>query len=315
MEIMNSRQFMMVAGLALATVACGGGDNGGATASGLSGTIESDGSSTVAPITQAMAEEFRRANTGVSLPVGTSGTGGGFKRFCAGEIPISNASRPIKDTEIALCAQNKVEYVAFTVATDGMAIVVNPKNTTVPCMTVAQLKAVWEPNSAVRNWSQAVPGHESKEMKLYGPGTNSGTFDYFTEVIVGKQGESRSDYNASEDDNTLVQGVEGDEGALGYFGYAYFEQNQSRLKAVAVDGGAGCVIPSAATIKDGTYTPLSRPLFIYVAKQAMQRPEIQAFLKFYMENAAELVPQVGYVPLDAAEYQKNLQLLDSPSGN
>ncbi|MEO5509270.1 MAG: substrate-binding domain-containing protein, partial [Longimicrobiales bacterium] len=174
---------------------------------------------------------------------------------------------------------------------------------------------VWEPNSQVTNWSQAVAGHASKEIKLYGPGTNSGTFDYFTEVINGKQGSSRSDYNASEDDNTLVQGVEGDEGSLGYFGYAYFEQNAQRLKAIAVDGGNGCVMPTVATIKDGSYKPLSRPLFIYVEKKALARPEVKAFVKFYMEHAAELIPQVGYVPLDAAEYLKNVQMIESPSGN
>ncbi len=315
---MMTRNYATVATAAMLLVisACGGGDKpDAASGSGLSGTIESDGSSTVAPITQAMAEEFRKENSGVSLPVGTSGTGGGFKRFCAGEIPISNASRPIKDTEVELCTQNQVEYVAFTVATDGIAVVVNPKNTSVACITTDQLQKLWAPNSTIKNWSQAVAGHASKEIKLYGPGTNSGTFDYFTEVINGKQGSSRSDYNASEDDNTLVQGVEGDEGALGYFGYSYFEQNKARLKALAVDGGAGCVVPTAATIKDGTYKPLSRPLFVYVEKRAMQRPEIQAFLKFYMEHAPELVTAVGYVPLDAAEYTKNAALLGTPSGN
>jgi phosphate transport system substrate-binding protein len=298
----------------LTIAACGGGDQA-ANDSGLSGTIESDGSSTVAPITQAMAEEFRRENQNVSLPVGTSGTGGGFKRFCAGGIPISNASRPIKDSEIALCAQNNVEYVVFTVATDGIAVVVNPKNAAVACMTVEQLKRIWAPNSGVKDWAQVVTGHASEELKLYGPGTNSGTFDYFTEVINGEAGASRSDYNASEDDNTLVQGVEGDEGALGYFGFSYFDQNKERLKAVAVDGGAGCVLPTAATIRDGTYAPLSRPLFVYVEKQALQRPEVKAFLTFYMQHAAELVPQVGYVPLDEAAYQENMQKVAAPSGN
>jgi phosphate transport system substrate-binding protein len=315
---MNKRYRYFAVGIfAFSLMACSGdaksgGDNGG---SGLTGTIESDGSSTVGPITQAMAEEFRRENSGVSVPVGTSGTGGGFKRFCAGEIPIANASRPIKESEAAACSQNQVEYVSFTVATDGIAVVVNPANTGVPCLTTAQLKKLWAPNSTLKNWSEVVPGHPSREIKLYGPGTNSGTFDYFTEVINGKQGESRSDYNASEDDNTLVQGVEGDEGALGYFGYSYFEQNQQRLKAVPIDAGAGCVAPSTATIKDGTYKPLSRPLFVYVEKKALQRPEVQAFVRFYMEHAAELIPQVGYVPLDAAEYTKNVAQLGTPSGN
>jgi phosphate transport system substrate-binding protein len=301
----------------LGVTACGGGgdDKTGAADTGLTGTIEADGSSTVGPITQAMAEEFRKVNSGVSVPVGTSGTGGGFKRFCAGEIPISDASRPIKDTEAATCAQNSVEYVAFTVATDGIAVVAHPNNTTVACMTVDQLRKLWEPNSKINNWAQAVSGHPSKDMKLYGPGTNSGTFDYFTEAINGKTGASRSDYNASEDDNTLVQGVEGDEGALGYFGFAYYEQNAQHLKVIAVDGGNGCITPTVTTIKDGTYKPLSRPLFIYVEKKALARPEVKAFVKFYMDHAAELIPQVGYVPLDAAEYQKNVQLIESPSGN
>ena len=310
------RRFV-ISGIALATVlsiGCGGGDSDSTTASGLSGTIEADGSSTVGPITEAMGEEFRRENGGVSIAVGKSGTGGGFKRFCAGEIPIADASRPIKDSEAETCKANNVEYMQFPVATDGIAVVVNPGNANVPCLTVAQLKSLWDTGSRTSNWSQLVPGHASQEIKLYGPGTNSGTFDYFTEVINGKAGASRSDYSASEDDNTLVQGVEGDAGAIGYFGFAYYEQNQQRLKAVAVDNGKGCVAPTVETIRNGSYAPLSRPIFIYVAKSALQRPEINAFVKFYMEHATELVPQVGYVPLDAGAYQQNVQQLGTASG-
>ena len=307
--MMNTRiAAAFAATLVIAVTACGG-DRGSDDGSGLSGTIESDGSSTVFPVAQAMAEEFRRENRNVSLPVGKSGTGGGFKRFCAGEIPIANASRPIKDSEIALCAQNNVEYVQLHIATDGIAIVVNPANTFAQCIKVDELKKLWAPNSTVSTWQQVNAAWPAEPIKLFGPGTNSGTFDYFTEEVMGESGASRSDYNASEDDNTLVQGVEGEAGGFGYFGFAYYMENQARLRAVAVDGGSGCVMPTPETIANGTYKPLSRPLFVYVTKPALQRPEVVAFLKFYMEHAAELVPQVGYVALAPELYQENVQLL------
>jgi phosphate transport system substrate-binding protein len=310
----------IAAALPLLVVACGGGDGGagdGAAMPGseLSGKVEIDGSSTVYPISEAMAEEFTLSTGGgVRATVGQSGTGGGFKRFCGGETDISNASRPIKDSEKELCGSNGVGYVDFLVGLDGIAVVTNPKNDYAACITVAELKRIWEPNSTVKMWSDVRPAWPKKEIKLYGPGTNSGTFDYFTEAVMGQEDASRADYTASEDDNVLVQGVEGDEFALGYFGYAYYEENQSRLKHLAVDPGSGCVDPTTETIKTGTYKPLSRPLFIYVNKAALARPEVNAFVKFYLENAAELVPQVGYVALEGAQYQSAVTQLQQATG-
>jgi phosphate transport system substrate-binding protein len=300
-------QIRKAAGLAvLVGLGCSGGD-GNSAAGKLSGSISADGSSTVYPITEAIAEEFGREHEGaVRVTVGLSGTGGGFKRFCAGETDVSNASRVIKDSEKELCAQNQVGYVEIPVAYDGLSLVVNPQNNFAQCLTVAELKKIWEPASKVRRWSDVRQGFPNTEMKLYGPGTSSGTFDYFTEEITGKAGASRADYTASEDDNVLVQGVEGDPASLGYFGYAYFKENAQKLKLVGVDSGAGCVQPSEQTIKDGSYAPLSRPLFIYVSDKAMARPEVKAFVEYYINNAPELVPQVGYVALDAARYQEQL---------
>ena len=303
----NSKYYrgMLLLGV-VALIACGGGEAGSKAASGnLSGTIGADGSSTVYPITEAMAEEFMKGNPGVRVTVGESGTGGGFKRFCVGETDISDASRPIKDEEKQTCAKSGVEFVEFPVAYDGLSIVVNPQNDFVTCLTTAELKKIWEPGSKVKSWSDVRAGFPNQPIKLFGPGTASGTFDYFTEEINGKQGASRPDYTASEDDNVLVQGVEGDKYSLGYFGYAYYAENQGKLKLVGVDPGTGCVTPSQETVKSGTYKPLSRPLFVYVTKKAMARPEVQAFIKFYNDKATELIPQVGYVPLDAPRYQEN----------
>lgn len=293
-------------------IACGGPD-AGRDQSALSGSIGADGSSTVYPITEAMAEEFMREQSGVTVTVGQSGTGGGFKRFCAGETDISNASRPIKETEAQLCQQNSVQFVEVPVAYDGLSIVVNPQNDFATCLTVAELKKIWEPGSKVTKWSDVRAGFPAQPIKLYGPGTASGTFDYFTEEITGATGASRPDYTASEDDNVLVQGVEGDRYSLGYFGYAYYVENQGRLKLLGVDAGAGCVTPTQETVKSLQYKPLSRPLFIYVSNKALARPEVGAFTRFYVEHAAELVPQVGYIPLDAAIYQENLGKLTSGS--
>ena len=279
-----------------------------ATQTGLSGTIEIDGSSTVYPISEAMAEEFGRETGGsVRVTVGFSGTGGGFKRFCAGETHISNASRPIKDGERELCAQNGVEFLELPVAIDGLAVAVNPQNTFAECLTVAELKKIWEPGSTVSSWAEVRQGFPDQPLKLYGAGTNSGTFDYFTEAIVGEEDASRGDYSASEDDNVLVQGVVGDPGSLGYFGYAYYIENEGQMKAVAIDGGSGCVAPTPETITSGQYAPLSRPLFIYVSRKALQRPEVAAFVRFYIEHATELVPEVGYVARPAGDYQNALQ--------
>jgi phosphate transport system substrate-binding protein len=284
-----------VVGLALVTAACGRTEAGGG---GLSGSIGVDGSSTVFPITQAIAEEFSAEQPGVRVSVGTSGTGGGFEKFCAGETALSDASRPIDvDEEAPICAENGVEYLELQVAIDGLSVVVNPENDFATCLTAEELAAIWGPDSRVDNWSDVRPGFPDRPLTLYGPGTDSGTFDYFTDEIVGEEGASRSDYTASEDDNVLVQGVGGDPNALGYFGYAYYEQNQDKLKILGVDGGSGCVSPDRQTIESGDYTPLSRPLFIYVSKEAAGRTEVAAFVDFYLATVNELVSEVGYIPV------------------
>jgi phosphate transport system substrate-binding protein len=254
------------------------------------------------------------ASGGVQVTVGQSGTGGGFKRFCTGETDISNASREIKESEVAECAANGVEYEQFAVALDGMAIVVHAENDWVQCLTVGELRSIWEPGSAVRNWSDVRPEWPASQMRLYGPGTNSGTFDYFTEAIMGEMAVSRPDYVASEDDNVLVQGVEGDRYSLGYFGYAYYHENQTRLRALAVDGGSGCVMPTIETINSGEYSPLSRPLFIYVNIASLERPEVARFVEFYLEQAAGLVPQTGYIALPASDYEQGLNRLAGLTG-
>jgi phosphate transport system substrate-binding protein len=268
----------------------------------LSGKIVADGSSTVGPITIAVAEEFGKQAGGVEVSVDISGTGGGFKRFCAGETDIQNASRAIKDEEITLCRDGQVEYFTFEVAYDGITVVVNPENDFVECLTVDQLKQLWQPNSTVKTWQDLNPEWPADTINLYGPGTDSGTFDYFTEQIVGEEGASRTDYTPSEDDNVLVQGVAGDANGLAYFGYAYYVENQDVLKAVAVDGGNGCVMPSKETIRDGTYTPLSRPLYVYVKRESLTRPEVQEFMRFYLANARELVDDVGFVDSPGSVY-------------
>lgn len=279
-------------------VACGPGARGGGGGGDLSGAVNIDGSSTVFPITQAVAEEWGAVQPDVQISVGVSGTGGGFEKFCRGETDISNASRPIDPEEEApVCEENGVEYLELPVAMDGLSVVANPENDFVDCLTVEELKTIWEPGSEVDTWSEVRDGFPDQPVALYGPGTDSGTFDYFTDAIVGEEGASRSDYTASEDDNVLVQGVAGDANALGYFGFAYFEQNQDKVRAVAVDGGDGCVEPTRETIVSGEYAPLSRPIFIYVGKDAARRPEVSAFVDFYLESVQDLVPSVGYVAL------------------
>jgi len=273
-----------------------------AAAKGVSGSIGIDGSSTVYPITEAVAEEFGKANPSCKVTVGISGTGGGFKKFAAGQIDISDASRPIKAEEVEKAKEGKVEFIELPVAYDGLTIVVNKKNSWCDTLTVAELKKIWEPGSKVKNWSEVRTGWPSKPIKLYGPGTDSGTFDYFTEAVCGKSGASRSDYTASEDDNVIVTGVAGDEGGLGYFGLAYYEENADKLKAVPIDGGKGAVEPSLNTVKNGKYAPLSRPLFIYVNKSRVKRPEVDAFVRFYLQNAGELAREVGYIPLPDEAY-------------
>ena len=272
----------------------------------LAGTIEIDGSSTVYPVSEAMAEEFHKLNPRVNVNVGVSGTGGGFKRFTVGEIDISDASRPIKDTEIAAATDNGVDYLELKVGTDGLSVMVNPKNDFVECLTLEELKKIWEPGSQINNWSQVRPGFPDRPLRLYGADTDSGTFDYFTEEIVGETQASRADYTASADDNVLIQGIAGDRNALGYFGYAYYAESPDKLKLVAIDSGSGCVMATASTIENGQYQPLSRPLLIYVNKESLKRPEVMAFVEFYMINGRSLVSEVGYVPLQESVYQNIL---------
>ncbi|MEN8375761.1 MAG: PstS family phosphate ABC transporter substrate-binding protein [Gemmatimonadota bacterium] len=279
-----------------------------------SGAVGIDGSSTVYPITEAVAEEYMIANDGaVRVTVGISGTGGGFKRFCAGETDINDASRAIKGSELEACGAAGVEAIELPVAFDGLSVVVNPQNDWVDCLTVGELRRIWEPESAVSSWTHVRDDFPDVELRLYGPGTDSGTFDYFTEAIVGEEDASRADYTASEDDNVLVQGVAGDRGALGYFGYAYYEENADRMKIVPVDSGAGCVAPSPETVNSGAYAPLSRPVFIYVSSGALERPAVVDFVRFYMDNAAALVREVGYIPLQPAQYQDNIDRVDAAS--
>ncbi len=285
----------------LAAVGCGGTGGG---AGDLSGRVVIDGSSTVFPISEAVAEEFRIEQPGVEVVVGISGTGGGFQKFCNGETDISNASRPIRQQEIDACRNNGIDFIELPVAFDALTVVVHPSNDWVDCITVAELKKMWEPaaQGTITRWNQVNPGWPDRPLRLYGAGTDSGTFDYFTEAIVGREDASRGDYTASEDDNVLVQGVAGDPNALGYFGLAYYLENRSRLKALKVDGGQGCVEPSVDNVINGTYRPLSRPLFIYVSTRAMERPEVQAFVDFYLDVAGDLANEVGYVRLPDAAY-------------
>lgn len=282
---------------------------------GPSGTVMVDGSSTVYPVTEAVAEEFTlEMGRAVRVMVGISGTGGGFKRFCTGETDLSNASRAISASERDLCAEHGVEFLELPIAYDGLTVAVNRENEFAACLTVEELKRIWAPGSEVRRWSDVRGSWPGEPIRLYGPGTDSGTFDYFTEAVVGEEKASRADFTASEDDNVLVQGVAGDRYSLGYFGYAYYEQNRERLRPVAVDGGEGCVAPSPETIRSGAYRPLSRPLFLYVSRAALERPEVGAFLRFYMENAEALVPEAGYVPLESASYRENLRRLEAARG-
>jgi phosphate transport system substrate-binding protein len=285
-------------------VACGDSDDdsadGDATqAPRLSGAVGIDGSSTVFPITEAVAEEFRNEQPGVQVTVGIAGTGGGFQRFCRGETDISNASRPISSSEQQACAAANIQYVELPVAYDALSVVVHPQNNWATCITVPELKTMWQPSAqgTVTNWADVNPAWSAGGgLKLFGPGTDSGTFDYFTEHVNGRAKDSRGDYTPSEDDNVLVQGVAGDRSALGYFGLAYYEENRSRLKALQVSQTTGgqCVEPNAANVENGSY-PLSRPLFVYVKKDSILKPEVKAFVDFYVENAADLAAEVGYV--------------------
>jgi phosphate transport system substrate-binding protein len=293
---------------ALILSACGG-TNEGDTAAGSEGTaiasseIRVDGSSTVAPSAAAAGELFRVENPAVNVSVGTSGTGGGFKKFCAGETDISNASRPIKDEEAAACAAAVIEFTEIIAAIDALTVVVNLENDWATCLTVAELKKMWEPaaEGTITNWNQIRSSFPDVPLDLYGAGTDSGTFDYFTDEINGEEGASRTDYNPSEDDNVTVQGVEGSKGGLGYFGLSYFEENADKLKAVEIDGGAGCVASNSANAQAGLYVPLARPLFIYVSKAAAAKPEVGAFAMFIIEKNDEVASRALFIPLNAEQ--------------
>jgi phosphate transport system substrate-binding protein len=298
-------------GAALTLAGCGGDGGGG---DGLSGRIAADGSSTVGPLLTAAAERFRAAEAGVNVVVGISGTGGGFERFCRGETDISNASRPIKEEETEVCADNGVEYAELQVANDALTVVVNPANDWADCLTVAELKKIWEPGSEVDNWQDVRAGFPDRELKLFGPGTDSGTFDYFTDEIVGEEGASRSDYSASEDDNVLVRGVAGEPGGLGYFGFSYLEENEGQVRAVEVDGGDGCVEPSVETAQSGEYAPLARPLFVYVKRASAQQVHTRAFLEFVLDNEAEIAGAALYVPLTDAQLRQSRTALSELVG-
>ena len=273
------------------------------TRAGSGRSISIDGSSTVFPITEAVAEEFGALTGGtVRVTVGVSGTGGGFKKFCNGETDISNASRPIKGGEVELCAEEGIEYIEVPIAIDGLTVMVHPDNDFVECITVKELNTIWSPEAEeeVTRWNQVRPDWPDASFRLYGPGVASGTFDYFTEVVNGEAQASRGDFTASEDDNVLVHGISGDTNSLGFFGYAYFSENAERLKAVSVDGGGGCVAPTDQNINNGTYAPLSRPLFIYVARRAAEEAYIKEFVRFYLsEEGRELVNEVGYISYPA----------------
>lgn len=279
--------------------------------SALTGSIASDGSSTVGPLTQAVAEEFIGSAPEVQISVDISGTGGGFERFCAGETDVQNASRAIDAEEVANCAENGVDWYEFEVAYDGLTVVTNPENTWATCLTVDQLKQLWQKENPATTWADLNPEWPADTINLYGPGTDSGTFDFFVETILGED-DIREDFNPSEDDNVLVSGVAGDANALGYFGLAYYEANQDTLTAVAIDNNTGeCVTPSPETVQDGSYAPLSRPLYVYVAAPALERPEVQEFVRFYLQNAAVLAPEVGYVASPEDVYTADMEAFEA----
>jgi phosphate transport system substrate-binding protein len=301
-----SKTLRIVAVAAVALVAVAATSVAAAKVGALSGSITADGSSTVGPYTTAAAELFQRRNTGVRITVGISGTGGGFERFCRNETDLSNASRPMRNSEATRCAGAGVKWVAFTVANDALTVVVNRNATWVSCITTAELKKIWEPGSKVSNWRDVRPSFPDVPLKLFGPGTDSGTFEYFTEAINGRARASRSDYQASEDDNVLVQGVAGTKGGLGYFGFSYYEENQSRLKALQVQNPktGQCVTPSIATTQNNSYKPLSRPLFIYAKGSSFKRPEVQAFLGYIFANEKAIATRARFVPLTAAQLKR-----------
>jgi phosphate transport system substrate-binding protein len=287
------------------------------TSEQLSGDVLVDGSSTVAPLTTAAAESYREQQSDVNVEVGISGTGGGFERFCAGETDISDASRPIEDEEAKICADAGIEYVEYQVGVDALTNIVNTENDWATCLTTEQLAKIWGPKAEkkITSWNQVDPSFPDEPLTLAGPGTDSGTFDYFTDAINGEEGASRADYNASEDDNVIVQAVAGEKGALGYLGYTYFEENQDTLEALEVDGGGGCVAPSAETAQDGTYTPLSRPLFVYVKTESIQtKPQVAGFVDYYLGNVVSLAEGAQFIPVTDEVVSANLASLKTQEG-
>jgi phosphate transport system substrate-binding protein len=285
---------------------------GGFEEAALSGRITIDGSSTVAPLATYAAERFRKQEPGVRVTVGVSGTGGGFERFCRGETDLTNASRQVKDEERQVCERNRIRFFELQVANDGIAVVVNPKNDWAKCLTVDQLKRIWEPGSKVKTWRDVDPSFPDEELTLFGAGTDSGTFDYFTDAIVGEEGSSRSDYTASEDDNVTVQGVSGSKGALGYFGLSYLLENEGKVKALEVDGGEGCVQPTVETVQSGEYKPLSRPLFTYVREDKLEdKPAIDPFLTYLLDNEPRLARASKFVPMTPEQLDRARTVLES----
>jgi phosphate transport system substrate-binding protein len=310
--VTSSRWLMVVASvavLAFGVAACGSSDDEASGSGGgdLSGSIRIDGSSTVAPLTEAIAEEFQAENPDVKVTVGTAGTGGGFEKFCAGETDISDASRAIEPEEEEACKKGGIAYKDVHVATDALTVMINNENP-VSCLTVDQLSAVWGPDSKLSNWDE-IPGLKEEfdeELALFGPGTDSGTFDYFTEEINGEEGATRKDYNnVGENDNATVTGVEGSPGGMGYAGFSYYTENEGKLKALEIDNGKGCVGPSVETAQDGSYTPLSRPLLIYPSDAALKKPEVKAFVEYYLENVTDVAEAVGFVPLTEEQLEES----------
>ncbi|POY35807.1 protein sphX [Solitalea longa] len=295
--------FLLLTTAAILT-SCGGGQKANKN-NAETGVVKIDGSSTVYPVSEAVAEDFRETQPDINVTVGESGTGGGFKKFSRNEIDISDASRPITSTEIDACTKAGINFIELPIAFDGLAVVVSKQNTFIDHLTVAELKKLWEPaaQGTIKTWDQIRSSFPKEPIKLYGAGTASGTYDYFTEAICGKKGASRGDYTASEDDNVLVKGVSGDKSGLAYFGLAYYEQNQDKLKLIPIDGGNGPVFPSQETVGNGTYQPLSRPMFIYINSKSLERKEVAAFAKYYTENAGRLAKDIGYVPLNVDEYK------------
>ena len=292
--------------LALALTAACSSNGDSSSKEELSGEVKVDGSSTVFPLTSAASELYAEEQPKVKVPVGESGTGGGFEKFCNGETDVSDASRPIKDKEKQACEAKGIKYAELVVANDALTVVVNKDNSFVDCLTVEQLKKMWQPKSTVKTWKDVDPKFPAEPIKLFGPGTDSGTFDYFTAEIVGEEGASRTDYTPNENDNVLVQGVAGDKSALGYFGFTYYEENTDKLKAVKIDSGEGCVEPSSENAQSGKYKPLSRPLFIYPSDKAVKREEVKSFVDFYIDNIDDIVKEAKFVPL-TEEQKKTLK--------